>query len=179
MVNPLTVIQKYYPREDELRNILLTHSESVARKALSVADRHPELMLDREFLRVAALLHDVGIFLTHAPSIFCNGAEPYIRHGVLGAQLMRREGLPSVARVCERHTGAGLSAEEIKRQKLPLPPQDFLPETLEEQVVCYADKFYSKTHLDRERTVGQVLKSLERFGPDGPARFVEWQKRFG
>ena len=178
MVNPLTVIQKYYPREDELRNILLTHSESVARKALSVADRHPELMLDREFLRVAALLHDVGIFLTHAPSIFCNGAEPYIRHGVLGAQLMRREGLPSVARVCERHTGAGLSLQDIVDQQLPVPHREMLPITLEEQLICFADKFFSKTHLDEEKSVEKARHSIAKYGEEGLSRFDRWCSLF-
>jgi len=179
MTDPYSIIRKYYPADNDLRHILLEHSESVARKALAVVDSHPELMLDRDFLHTASLLHDVGIFLTDAPGIHCYGAEPYLRHGVLGAQLMRREGLYAVARVCERHTGAGLSAADIDRQHLPLPPGDYLPETLEEQVVCYADKFYSKTHLDRERTVEQVLKSLERFGAEGPARFLGWQERFG
>lgn len=179
MTDPYSIIRKYYPADNDLRHILLEHSESVARKALAVADSHPELMLDRDFLHTASLLHDVGIFLTDAPGIHCYGAEPYLRHGVLGAQLMRREGLYAVARVCERHTGAGLSAADIDRQHLPLPPGDYLPETLEEQVVCYADKFYSKTHLDRERTVEQVLRSLERFGAEGPARFLGWQERFG
>ena len=46
-------------------------------------------------------------------------------------------------------------------------------------MVCYADKFFSKTHLDRERTVDQVCHSLERFGPDGVERFRRWQERFG
>lgn len=179
MTDPLSLIRKYYPEDNELRRILLTHSESVARKALDVAERHPELALDRTFLHDAALLHDVGIFLTDAPGIHCHGTEPYLLHGYLGAQLMRREGLPAIARVCERHTGTGLTAAAIAQQGLPLPPGDYTPETLEEQVVCYADKFFSKTHLDRERTVDQVCHSLERFGPDGVERFRRWQERFG
>ena len=122
MTDPLSLIRKYYPEDNELRRILLTHSESVARKALDVAERHPELALDRTFLHDAALLHDVGIFLTDAPGIHCHGTEPYLMHGYLGAQLMRREGLPAIARVCERHTGTGLTAAAIAQQGLPLPP---------------------------------------------------------
>ena len=107
-MNPIDIIDKYYPEENELRHILLTHSQSVADKALQIADRHPELKLDRDFLREGAMVHDIGIFLTNADTIFCFGDKPYICHGYLGADLMRSEGFPRHALVCERHTGAGL-----------------------------------------------------------------------
>ena len=80
--------------------------------------------------------------------------------------------------MCERHTGAGITKDEIMLQNLPLPHQDFLPETLEEKVICYADKFYSKTHPEREKTMDQALKSLEKFGQGGLVRFKEWAKMF-
>ena len=63
-MNPIDIINKYYPEENELRHILLTHSRSVADKSLWIADRHPELSLDKDFLYEAAMLHDIGIFLT-------------------------------------------------------------------------------------------------------------------
>ena len=116
-MNPLDIINKYYPGESELKHILLTHSRSVADKALEIADRHPELGLDREFLQEGAMLHDIGIFLTDADSIFCFGEKPYICHGYLGADLMRSEGYPRHALVCERHTGAGLSLEQKSVEK--------------------------------------------------------------
>ena len=65
-MSPQGLIDKYYPEANELRHILLTHSRSVADKALWIADRHPELSLDRDFLYEAAMLHDIGIFLTDA-----------------------------------------------------------------------------------------------------------------
>lgn len=124
------------------------------------------------------MLHDIGIFLTHAPKIHCHGTQPYLLHGRLGAQLLREEGREDLARVCERHTGTGLTRENIIALDLPLPHQDFLPETIEEIIVCYADKFYSKTHLDRERTVEQTARSLQRFGEEGVAKFLDWAARF-
>jgi len=69
---------------------------------------------------------------------------PYISHGVEGSKILEAEGCPEHARVCERHTGVGIRAVDIKEQGLPLPERDMLPETLEEQVICYADKWYSK-----------------------------------
>lgn len=172
------IIDKYYSGDGDLRTILIIHSQSVARKALQIVSLHPELNLDREFIEEAAMLHDIGIIKTDAPGIKCFGTEQYICHGILGAEMLRQEGLPRHARVCERHTGAGLSLNEIVSQNLPLPHQDFLPETLEEQVICYADKFFSKTHLDREKSVEKAEKSIAKFGEEGLARFKQWEKMF-
>lgn len=172
------LIDKYYPEDNELRHILITHSQSVARKALQIVSFHPELHLDARFVEEAAMLHDIGIFLTDAPGICCYGSQPYICHGRLGAELLRQEGFERLARVCERHTGAGITCRQIVEQNLPLPHQDFLPETMEEKVVCYADKFYSKTHLDREKSIEKAEKSLAKFGEEGVERFRLWESMF-
>lgn len=171
-------ILKYYPEDNALRRLLIHHSEQVARRALKICDKHPELHLNREFLREAALIHDIGILLTDAPGIHCHGTMPYLTHGVQGAALMRQEGREDLARICERHTGTGLTVENISTQGLPLPLCDLLPETMEEQVVCYADKFYSKSHPERERTVEQTAKSLEKFGEAGVKKFLAWAELF-
>ncbi|WP_454896007.1 HD domain-containing protein [Alloprevotella tannerae] len=178
-MNPLDIIYKYYPADDALRRLLLKHSRQVADKALAVCERHPELHLDRQLVYEGAMLHDVGIFLTDAPGIFCHGSEPYLLHGRLGAELMRKEGREDLARICERHTGTGLTAEDIRRQGLPLPLEDFRPETEAEKVICYADKFFLKSHPDAEKTAAQVVKSLAKFGPESPAIFQAWDERYG
>ena len=177
-MSPVTIIDKYYPEDNERKHILLVHSRLVAEKALSIADHHPELQLDKDFLYEAGMLHDIGIFLTNAPGIFCFGDQPYICHGYLGADLMHQEGYPRHALVCERHTGAGLSLDDIISQNLPVPHRDMLPVSLEEQVVCFADKFYSKTHLEREKTVEKARKSLSNFGNAGLKRFDRWCEQF-
>ena len=172
------VFEKYYPEDTALRRILLKHSQSVTQRALQIVSLHPELHLDKTFITEAAMLHDIGIIRCDAPGIECFGTEPYIRHGVLGAEMLRAEGFPRHARVCERHTGAGLSCSEIIAGELPLPHRDYLPETLEEQVICYADKFFSKTRLDEEKTVEQALRSLSKFGESGLVRFRAWMEMF-
>lgn len=177
-MDALAIINKYYPEENELKHILLTHSRSVADKALWIADRHPELNLDRTFLEEAALLHDIGVFLTDASGIHCYGTHPYICHGYLGSQLLQQEGYPKHALVCERHTGAGLSLRSIVEQNLPVPHREMLPVSLEEQVICFADKFFSKTHLDREKTIEKALKSISKYGEEGIVRFNDWCTRF-
>ncbi len=179
MTDPEALINKYYDNNPPLREILLVHSRLVARKALSCLDAHPELQMDRRFVYEAAMLHDIGIYLCDAPAIHCHGTEHYLCHGLLGARLLLGEGLPMHARVAERHTGTGLTAEQIARRDLPLPRRDFLPESLEEQLVCYADKFYSKTRLREEKTAERVLKGLEKYGADSVARFRHWLGVFG
>lgn len=177
-MDALAIINKYYPEDNELKHILLTHSRSVADKALAIADLHPELALDRTFLEEAALLHDIGVFLTDAPGIHCHGTHAYICHGYLGSQLLLQEGYPKHALVCERHTGVGLSLKGILEQNLPVPHREMVPVSLEEQVICFADKFFSKTHLDQEKSVERALKSLAKFGEEGIARFNRWCEEF-
>ena len=108
-MNYQAIIDKYYPEENELKKILLVHSRSVANKALAIIDQHSELQLDRQFVEEAAMLHDIGIFQCNAQGIQCFGKAPYVCHGRIGADLLRAEGYPQHARVCERHTGAGLT----------------------------------------------------------------------
>ncbi len=160
----LSIINKYYADNDPLRALLLKHSRQVADRCLEIVKKHQELPVDVQFLEEAAMLHDIGIFRCNAPTIYCYGTEPYLRHGPIGGELLRKEGLPRHARVAERHTGTGLPGYE--------------PETLEEEIVCYADKFYSKSHPDRVLTVVQTAESLERFGHDGVLKFLAWAKRF-
>lgn len=174
----IAIIDKYYSDNDKLRHLLLEHSMAVADKALAIVDSHSDLKVNRAFIKEAAMLHDIGIFLCDAPSIFCFGSEPYICHGRLGADLLRKEGYPLHARVCERHTGAGITKQQIIDCNLPLPKQDFLPETVEEEIICYADKFFSKSKPNVTKTYEQAIKSLSKFGEEGIIRFKNWAARF-
>ena len=143
-----------------------------------MARKHPEQNLDLTFIEEAAMLHDIGIFMTDADGIFCFGKYPYICHGYLGSELVAREGYPRHALVCERHTGAGLSLKAIMERDLPVPHREMIPISLEEQIICFADKFYSKTKLDKEKSVEKARKSIEKHGEEGLARFDAWCKLF-
>ena len=203
----LALIHRYYPEDNALRRMLLHHSRQVCARALKIVDRHPELGANRHLVEAGSMLHDIGIFLTDAPGIHCHGTAHYILHGSLGAQLLRNEAeqlkkekqqaeqlkeeqpqaiqlqeelhfYEALARICERHTGTGLTRQTIIEWGLPDPQQDLLPETIEEQIICYADKFYSKSHLERERTIPQTLQSLEKFGDEGVEKFRHWTELF-
>jgi len=179
MIDPIQLIEKYYPKDSDIHYILLIHSEQIMNKALMIANRMTNLHLDTEFIAEAAMLHDIGIFMCNAPRIHCQGENPYIKHGYLGADLLREEGLPRHALVCERHTGVGISLQTILKNDLPLPHRDMLPISLEEKLICYADKFYSKTQLTEEHTVERIRRSLQHFGEEEVAKFDEWHHLFG
>ena len=167
------IFDRFYP-DSELRELLLAHSEAVARKALDIArECNLEDRVDVRFVENAAMLHDIGIFKTDAPSIHCHGSLPYLCHGIAGKEILDGLGLPAeYGLVCERHTGSGITEGEVLANNLPLPHRDFLPLSLEEKLICYADKFFSKSgDPKREKSLSEIRRSMQRFGPDALARF--------
>src|SRR5262245_17215407 len=112
-MNAEALLEKYFTNRTALE-IILQHSRLVATKALRIADSLGRTDIDRRFVEEAALLHDIGACRVNAPDIGCQGDEPYIRHGVIGREILEAEGLPRHAMVCERHIGVGLTIEEIR-----------------------------------------------------------------
>lgn len=178
-MNYQDIIDKYYPAGSPLRDIYMRHCRSVANLAIEIADRKA-LETDRNEIEEAAMLHDLGIFLTDAPGIECHGSEPYILHGVIGARLLRENGMPERdARVAERHTGAGIDKNEIIAQGLPLPPDgNFMPATQLERLICYADKFYSKSGDMKRKPMEKVLASMKRISQGSFERFLKLKEEF-
>lgn len=173
------IIDKYYPAGTRLRDIYLRHCRSVASKALEIS-HSLNLNVDDSDVEAAAMLHDIGIFMTDAPGIDCRGDSPYLAHGKLGADLLRKEGVPEpIARVAERHTGAGITPDEIGQFNLPLPPGDYMPHTLLERLVCYADKFFSKSGDMKEKSIEKVRDSMLRLSAGSLERFNRLHDEFG
>ena len=123
----------YVPTPEECIEILknsgcsekvIQHCKAVRDLAVRIAEK---ANADVKLVEISALLHDIGRSKTHD-----------IRHAVEGARIAKKLGLPDkIIRIIERHIGAGLPAYEAKI--LGLPVRDFLPETLEEKIVCHAD----------------------------------------
>ncbi|MFZ7125541.1 MAG: HD domain-containing protein [Desulfobacterales bacterium] len=176
-----SLIGEFCPPGSRTFDILMRHGDLVAEKALAAANRVAHLKPDREFLLEAAYLHDIGIMGTHTPELGCQGTDPYLRHGVIGRGMLEAAGMPRHALVCERHVGVGITAEEIRNRRLPLPERDMAPVSLEEQIVCYADKFFSKDgqRIAVKRTAKDVRNHLARFGPHQVAIFDRWHSTFG
>ena len=180
MMKPIDIITQYYEPQSKAFSILVAHGKQVARKALAAARRVPELKPDLEFIDAAARLHDIGIFQTDCPVLGCHGKHPYLCHGILGSALLKNMGYPKLALICERHVGAGISVADIRQHKLPLPRRDMIPQSIEEQLICYADKFFSKNGnaLPAEKTIAEIIDELSRYGPDKVRRFESWVKKF-
>ena len=183
MIDFNSIIEQYYTPGYPDHTLLTTHSRQVAELATTLSRRylaaHPDQSIDLDFVYEAAMLHDIGICMTNAPGIGCYGREPYIRHGIIGREMLEQHGLPRHAMVCERHTGSGISAADIRNQHLDLPVRDMLPLSLEEKVICYADKFYSKSHVHRMKSMKRALMSLSRFGQPTIDRFEALIALFG
>lgn len=170
MLNYESILREYYIKGSDLYNLLVGHSTHVADKAMDII-RKSSLETDEHFVYEAAMLHDIGIFKTYAPTIFCLGNEKYIRHGMIGRELLENMGYHRHALVCERHTGSGMTRDEIIASNLPLPHRDMLPVTMEEKLICYADKFFSKSEPGIEKTIDQIRNELSRFGQGASERF--------
>jgi uncharacterized protein len=133
------------------------------------------LPLDAELLRAGCLLHDIGVHLLDGEH-----GEHYIRHGILGEELLRSRGFPeAVARFCGHHTGVGLTRDDVVGQALPLPVTDYLAETGEERLLMYADKFHSKSTPPVFVTAPTYEKRVGVFGAGHVARFAEMVREYG
>lgn len=176
------LVDRFYTPDSEARSILIEHSKAVSDFALAI-NRQKSLGLAPEEIEFAAMLHDIGIVGTKAPGIGCYGDKPYIMHGVIGADMLRGCGAPEwSARVAERHTGSGLTVDDIKRQSLPLPlDRSLVPQTMLEKLICYADKFFSKRpgQLHTPKNISQVIKEMSGHGTESLDRFMDLHKVFG
>lgn len=179
MIDTDALLRKYTEGNACLYRILTGHSGAVRDLALRIA-RGMGGGVDMQFVEEASMLHDIGVARVNAPSICCFGPEPYIRHGVEGRAILDAEGLPRHALVCERHTGSGLSVKQIMGQNLPLPHRDMLPVSIEERLICYADKFFSKSRdLRAAKPVEKIMAQMQAHGQEAYARFLSMHAEFG
>jgi uncharacterized protein len=175
------IINKHYPAGTLRHEIYLPHCKAVTELALRIARLHPKLQADEEVLLFGGMLHDIGIFYTNAPEIGCFGELPYLAHGYMGRELLEEEGFPLIAPICERHIGVGITIADIQKNNLPLPLRDMTPQTIEEKIICYADKFYSKSasNLLVPKPLDKVKKSIRKYGEDKWKVFEEMMELFG
>jgi uncharacterized protein len=135
---------------------VIDHCLNVTRVALRIAEalRNKGIKVDVNLVEVGALLHDIGRGQTHN-----------LDHGAVGGQIAVKIGLPTeIVNIIERHVGAGLTMDEALRNGLP--NRSFIPETLEEKIVCYADKLVEGDHeIDIEVTLDQYSQELGRDHP--------------
>lgn len=169
--------EKYAPSQEAL-DLVYAHCEIVCRVAEQLLDRAGH-GLDAELVRAGALLHDIGVYRLYDDAGQLDHGS-YIRHGVLGHEILRREGFPErLCRFCSCHTGVGLTRQDIQGQGLPVPVADYLAESGEEALVMYADKFHTKSTPPRFLSADAYASHVRRFGEDKVAAFQALRARFG
>ena len=128
---------------------LLFHCSHVTNVAYQIINQLPsDLVLNKELILIGAMLHDIGRNRTQS-----------IRHGFESYNIIKEFFPPSdfidqVATLTSRHIGGGIPKVEAK--ELGLPDIDFLPISLEEKIVCYADKMVDYKY-DKSKGVYQVI----------------------
>jgi uncharacterized protein len=175
------IIFDHYLENTMAFNYYYTHCVKVTELALKILDHNRNLQINKEFVIYGAMLHDIGIIETNAQEIGCYGKLPYIAHTYIGRGMLEKEGLMEIAPVCERHIGVGLTKEDIIQAGFPLPHRDMVPLSLEEKLICYADKFYSKSdkHLIIPRSTEKIRKKILKYGDDKLSKFDELVNLFG
>lgn len=135
---------------------IIEHCISVSRIALELAweIRGRGMEIDMKLVEAGALLHDIGRCRTHS-----------VEHGAIGGQMARGMGLPEpLVRIIERHVGGGITPEEA--EKLGLERGNYIPETLEEKIVAYADKLIEgERRIPIEETIEKFAEELGREHP--------------
>ena len=179
-MDPIEIIGRYYTPGSKLFDIMVNHGRQVAKKALDAADKVPDLNPDRNFIKEAAMLHDIGIMMTNIPEFGCTGKYPYVCHGYLGRRMLEDLGLYAHGLVCERHVGVGLTIEDIRSNRLPLPKRNMVPVSLEEKIICYADNFFSKNgkYPAQEKSVADIINNLEQYSHEKAMIFKSWLNLF-
>ncbi len=137
-------------RKVKLPISIRVHSINVANKGLEIANKISKVKVDKQLIVIGGLFHDIGRSKTHG-----------FEHALIGGKILRERGLPSkLAKICETHILGGLDKEDA--EDLGLPVKDYLPESIEEKIICLADKM----------TAGTNFISVEK-------RFERWFNKYG
>jgi len=139
---------------------VIKHCEAVSKLAVEIAltIRKRGLNCNIELVEVGSLLHDIGRAKTHS-----------VHHAIEGARIAETQRLPKpVISIIKRHVGGGISANEARR--LRWPRDNYIPQTLEEKVVCYADKLIENS---QRVTFSKTLENLSETLPPSSVKRLE------
>ena len=164
-INPIQLLDKYYKDYAKLKEVLLAHGKSIYEMSKEISSLHPEYHINLPFMYEASYLHDIGIYKTNVNKIGCFGTEVYLMHGIIGGEIMRKEGYLDLAHACERHTGSGLDSNDLKKIGYEPPEKRiYIPQTIEEKLLCYCDKFFSKSDVTIKFTKQDILTKRSKYG---------------
>lgn len=146
-------------RENRVPPIVIHHCELVAELAIEIAVKleTKSVKVNRELVEIGALLHDLGRSKAHG-----------VNHGVVGAEMAASAGLPeALVRIIRCHVGGGITEDEAKA--FGWPEGVYVPLTLEEKIVSYADKLIDKS---KRVPIELEITKLQMEHKDEPAERV-------
>jgi uncharacterized protein len=155
-------VNKNLPSKEEALRLLhkagcsqnvIQHCVTVAELAAKIAELFLKkgIKVNRKLVEVGAILHDIGRAKTHT-----------VHHAIVGAEIAKKYGLPdSLIRIVKRHVGGGISPKEA--EKLGWPNDTYMPKTLEEKIVSYADKLIEDSRrVPIQRTIAKMAKEIPK-----------------
>ncbi|MFH1438946.1 MAG: HD domain-containing protein [Candidatus Woesearchaeota archaeon] len=163
---------KKHSNDKKTFEAVLSHSKAVQKAALKITDEVNKnlssktddkiFVCDKEFIKAACIIHDIGRFkclpVSHGGTN--DGEKASLRHGIVGAEILKKEAWPvKFQRVCETHIGIGITKKDIEEKKLPLPAKDYIPETNEEKIIAYADNLCEHDNIKDEAWVVERYKT--------------------
>ena len=150
-----------------------------------IGGKVPPRPIDEHLVVIGGLLHDIGTYRvlkhdgTDGEPLQFNGPE-YIKHGLLGYEYLIEQGVAEeIAQFARNHTGVGLTKEDVLRQGLPLPPDDYKPVNLEQELVMVADKYNSKSLPPKFLTADAYTVRAARFGEENKRRWLDLLDQYG
>lgn len=168
-----------YAPNDKVYDLVYGHCQVVCEIALWCADNiKDEAKVDLDLLQSAALLHDIGTYILFDDEGKVANNRMYPQHAILGAKIVADEGIDMrISKIIETHVLLGLTKQEIIETPWALPARDYEPDTIEGELLCYADRFHSKHPTFN--AYGSFLEGLKKKLPLQAAKFEAWSRRFG
>ncbi len=178
---------------DRAFNLIAGHCVVVALLTQDLCRTAPDAaLLDSRLAVLGALIHDIGTYqildndgskddeITPDQITSLTFHSNYIQHGFLGYELLLDAGADeSVAQFARNHTGVGLTAQAVREQKLDLPEGDYSPQTSEQKIVMYADKFHSKSDPPAFLTASVYAQKAAKYGEANRGKFLELVSYYG
>lgn len=162
-------------------DLIWTHSDIIRKIALRIAEeleKNRNIKANHELIEIGAMVHDIGYYQCFDDELNVDCTVRPILHGFKGAEILENENLSKLwQRFCLVHPATGFTKEDIEREDMPVRLDDYLPITIEEEIVTYADKFHTK--YPAFDSYEDILNKIGKFDPDRKVRFVTLSKKYG
>lgn len=178
-LDQIEALHKKYAPTESVFELVFMHCKIVSDIAVQLA-KNSGANVDIVLVKVGCLLHDIGVYPLFDRNVIEKDTSKYITHGVRGEEILQNEGFSmELCRFASHHTGAGITKKQIEENNLPLPANDYLAETSEEELVMYADKFHSKVEPPVFNSHKFYTEYVARFGVEAANSFADLTEKFG